>query len=243
MSQPWSLDRVVRALAEEVTHACGVRLGGDAEAAPVSTPLPVGWTITLAVSGPVAGRVTVWFDLSSAAALAQAVLKGDAAPTDAAIGDLLIALAREAASAVRSREDGAELEFADPVAGQGTIGVGARAASIAVPDAASCLVAVGVERTAAPRADANRLDAVLDVDLPLIVRFGRAVMPLRDVAHLGPGSVLDLSRAPDEPVDLLVGERLIARGEVVVVGGNYGVRITHLVAGGSAAIDKESRAL
>lgn len=75
-----------------------------------------------------------------------------------------------------------------------------------------------------------RLDAVLDVDLPLVVRFGRAIMPLRALADLGPGSVIDMGRSPDEPVELLVGDRLIARGEVVIVGGNYGVRITELAA-------------
>ena len=74
-----------------------------------------------------------------------------------------------------------------------------------------------------------RLEAVLDVDLPLVVRFGRAVMPLRALAGLGPGSVVDMGRSPDEPVELLVGERLIARGEVVIVAGNYGVRITELM--------------
>ena len=90
------------------------------------------------------------------------------------------------------------------------------------------------------RAD-PRLDAVLDVDLPLVVRFGRAIMPLRSLADLGPGSVIDMGRSPDEPVDLLVGDRLIARGEVVIVGGNYGVRITELAATRSQAIGLEAR--
>ena len=85
-----------------------------------------------------------------------------------------------------------------------------------------------------------RLDAVMDVDLPLIVRFGRAVMPLRALADLGPGSVIDMGRSPDEPVELLVGERLVARGEVVIVGGNYGVRITELT-GNQAAVELEAR--
>ena len=85
------------------------------------------------------------------------------------------------------------------------------------------------ERHAAAKHD-PRLDAVLDVDLPLVVRFGRAIMPLRSLADLGPGSVIDMGRSPDEPVELLVGDRLIARGEVVIVGGNYGVRITELAA-------------
>src|SRR5688572_11519807 len=87
-----------------------------------------------------------------------------------------------------------------------------------------------------------RLDAVLDVDLPLVVRFGRAIMPLRSLADLGPGSVIDMGRSPDEPVELLVGDRLIARGEVVIVGGNYGVRITELAATRPQAIGLEARA-
>ena len=103
------------------------------------------------------------------------------------------------------------------------------------------------DSTAAPGASAKtdradpRLDAVLDVDLPLVVRFGRAIMPLRSLADLGPGSVIDMGRSPDEPVELLVGERLIARGEVVIVGGNYGVRITELAATRPHSIGLEAR--
>ena len=87
----------------------------------------------------------------------------------------------------------------------------------------------------------GRFEAVLDVDLPLIVRFGRAVMPLRALADLGPGSVIDMGRSPDDPVELLVGQRLIARGEVVIVGGHYGVRITELT-GARIAGELEARA-
>src|ERR1043165_7967647 len=94
---------------------------------------------------------------------------------------------------------------------------------------------------ALPQAQSDRLDAVLDVELPLVVRFGRAVMPLRALADLGPGSVVDMGRSPDDPVELLVGERLIARGEVVIVGGNYGVRITEL-AGAQSFAETEIRA-
>ncbi|MEO7191697.1 MAG: FliM/FliN family flagellar motor switch protein [Vicinamibacterales bacterium] len=83
--------------------------------------------------------------------------------------------------------------------------------------------------------ESPRLSAVMDVDLPLVVRFGRAIMPLRALADLGPGSVIDMGRSPDDPVELLVGDRLVARGEVVIVGGNYGVRITELTGHGMAA--------
>ena len=70
---------------------------------------------------------------------------------------------------------------------------------------------------------------ILDIDLPLVVRFGRTELPLRSLAGLGPGSVIDLGRAPDEPVEVLVTNQVVARGEVVVVGGNYGVRITDVI--------------
>jgi flagellar motor switch protein FliN/FliY len=102
--------------------------------------------------------------------------------------------------------------------------------------AVAILVDVAAPRDTAPAPPTDhRLRTVLDVDLPLIVRFGRAIMPLRAVADLGPGAVIDMGRSPDEPVELLVGDRLVARGEVVVVGGHYGVRITELADGQQAA--------
>ena len=82
--------------------------------------------------------------------------------------------------------------------------------------------------TSAP-AESDRLDAILDIELPLVVRFGRTELPLRALAHLGPGSLIDLGRSADDPVDLLVSNRVVARGEVVVVGGNYGVRVLDVV--------------
>jgi flagellar motor switch protein FliN/FliY len=54
-------------------------------------------------------------------------------------------------------------------------------------------------------------------------------MTLDALTRLGPGSVIDLGRSPDDPVDVLVNGRVVARGEVVVVAGSYGVRITEVV--------------
>lgn len=79
-----------------------------------------------------------------------------------------------------------------------------------------------------PVSPAN-LDVILDIDLPLSVRFGQTEMTLNAITRLGPGSVIDLGRSPDDPVEVLVNGRLVARGEVVVVGGNYGVRILEVV--------------
>jgi flagellar motor switch protein FliN len=75
----------------------------------------------------------------------------------------------------------------------------------------------------------SRIDVILDIDLPVIVRFGHTELPLRALTRLGPGSVIDLGRSPDDPVEIMVSDRVIARGEVVVVGGNYGIRILDVV--------------
>lgn len=76
---------------------------------------------------------------------------------------------------------------------------------------------------------AGRIGVILGIDLPVVVRFGRTEMPIRLLSKLGPGSVIELGRSPDDPVDVLVGDRVVARGEVVIVGGNYGVRILEVI--------------
>ena len=75
----------------------------------------------------------------------------------------------------------------------------------------------------------ENLDVILDIDLPLSVRFGHAELTLDALTKLGPGSLIELARLPDDPVELLVNGKLVARGEVVVVGGNYGVRVHEVV--------------
>jgi flagellar motor switch protein FliN len=75
----------------------------------------------------------------------------------------------------------------------------------------------------------ENLDVILDIDLPLSVRFGNAELTIDALTKLGPGSLIELSRMPDDPVELLVNGKLVARGEVVVVGGNYGVRVHEVV--------------
>jgi flagellar motor switch protein FliN/FliY len=61
------------------------------------------------------------------------------------------------------------------------------------------------------------------------VSFGHAHLPLKDVLKLTTGSIVELSRAVVEPVDVVVNNCVIAKGEVVVVEGNFGIRIQHVV--------------
>ena len=81
--------------------------------------------------------------------------------------------------------------------------------------------------TAAPRRDP--VDLLLDVELPVSASFGRTYLPLGDVLELTSGSIVELNRSVSEPVEIIVNNCVIARGEVVVVEGNYGVRITEII--------------
>jgi flagellar motor switch protein FliN/FliY len=78
---------------------------------------------------------------------------------------------------------------------------------------------------APPVPGSKTFDLLLDVELPVSVSFGRAQVPLKDVLKLTTGSIVELDRAVAEPVDIVVNNRVIARGEVVVVEGNFGVRV------------------
>jgi len=73
------------------------------------------------------------------------------------------------------------------------------------------------------------LELLLDVDLPVSISFGKAELPMRDVLKLTTGSIVELNCGANEPVEVLVNHCPIARGEVVVVEGNYGVRIQQII--------------
>lgn len=90
-------------------------------------------------------------------------------------------------------------------------------------------VAVGNEAAAAFDDEGSNLDLLLDVELEASIRFGQKELLLKDVLNLRPGAVVELARQVNEPAELLVAGRLMARGEVVVVEGNYGLRITEIL--------------
>jgi flagellar motor switch protein FliN/FliY len=77
--------------------------------------------------------------------------------------------------------------------------------------------------------NARRLALLLDVNLDISVELGRSRMSIQDLLGLGPGSVIELDKLAGEPLDILVNDRLIARGEAVVMNDKFGVRITDIV--------------
>jgi flagellar motor switch protein FliN len=92
----------------------------------------------------------------------------------------------------------------------------------------------------APRADTaasvfrgGGLDMLHDVEMEVSAELGRTRMSVRELLSLNPGAIVELDRAAGSPADLLVNGRLIARGEVVVVDENFGIRITEIVAPGT----------
>jgi flagellar motor switch protein FliN/FliY len=88
-----------------------------------------------------------------------------------------------------------------------------------------------METSASPEVEANslvNLPLLMDVQLPVSIRFGETEMILEEVIKLGVGSVIELNSAVDEPVELVVNGHILARGEVVTVDSYYGIRITEI---------------
>ena len=79
------------------------------------------------------------------------------------------------------------------------------------------------------RGQTKNLDLILDIPLTLTVELGRSKMIINDLLQLGQGSVIELTKLAGEPLEVLVNQKLVARGEVVVVNEKFGVRLTDIV--------------
>jgi flagellar motor switch protein FliN/FliY len=227
MTMPLTSALVAESLIAELASVVD-RLAGSVVAGPSSAPASGGgWRLTAAVGGARRGTIRAWFDLGGAEMLARR-LSGAEAPEQSAIIGLLRDIWSQAGTALVQRP-----EFAGVTLTFGAAETGGAPDAGAVYDLRvgelEARVAVMAELAHADGwTGPDNLDVVLDIDLPLVVRFARTTMSIRALSTLGPGSIVDMERSPDDPVQILVGDRVIARGEVVVVGGNYGVRITDL---------------
>ena len=75
----------------------------------------------------------------------------------------------------------------------------------------------------------NKLDLILDIPLKVSVELGRTKMLVNDLLQLGQGSVIELNKLAGDPLEVLVNDKLIARGEVVVVNEKFGIRLTDVI--------------
>lgn len=238
MSTPVTAEALTRAVAQAIAEAwAATPLGAPASSTAAGPADGPGWSVTVTMSGVASGALRLWFDRAGAVTCATRSLALDAPAADDAVAGVLADLVSRVTSAIETTPDAAGVTFGDPDVKPANAPAGPTQTAT-WPDQTASRFAIDVDTAVATSSsspagagDDARLEAVLDVELPLVVRFGRAIMPLRSVADLSTGSVVDMGRSPDEPVELLVGERVIARGEVVIVGGNYGVRITELTNG------------
>jgi flagellar motor switch protein FliN len=238
MSAPLTVD-FANLLARELVAAVGTTSAVSIATTRETVDAGAGWVMTLAVTGARRGSFYAWIDHAGAIAVAQLLTGSTEESDDRAIADMLLQMWTQAANSVCLTPAFAGLEVAvsGPVGGDGhptdragfawDIG-GTRAAKLLVY---GDFEHETIEVTPPARAttQTTNMDVVLDMELPLVVRFGRTVMSLKALAALGPGSIVSMGRSPDDPVELLVSDQVIARGEVVIVGGNYGVRVTQLV--------------
>ncbi|MGE3276364.1 MAG: FliM/FliN family flagellar motor switch protein [Vicinamibacterales bacterium] len=257
MSQTPRSSELVAALAREFASAVGAMAGGSGALEPADIPAdPIRWLIVLGVSGSETGRLVIGLPETAGRELTGRIMGLDEPAPDGAVTDTLQEFGGQAAGALGQESVAAGLKFAvslEDASGESTDD--AVGFTIPLGDEAKAAFAVwGAVETLAPALetgpvdepviDSSRktseplpmpagtpanLDVILDIDLPVTVRFGVTDLPLNSLARLGPGSIIDLARSPDDPVDLLVSGKVVARGEVVVVSGNYGVRILEVV--------------
>ncbi len=222
-------------------------LSGGAELAE-SLPKPMaggtfGFAATLA--GDVEGRFSVVLD----ATIGEVPLVGEGVDQRSGWGELLREVADSAAGEMLART-GKQccVQQFEQIAGEGQV---SRAFELRTENRAWCILVrdeVQVSRiheAAAPAAadagDARAaapsqagigpgIELLLDVELEATLRFGCREMPLGEILDLGPGDVIELDRHIADPVDLIVGDKIVAQGEVVLVNGNFGLRVTEVAA-------------
>jgi flagellar motor switch protein FliN len=242
------------ALASELAGVFGALIDTVIATTPTdSRPTGRHWVAAIASDNPSHGAGELCFDEVGAASVTALVMGLDEAPPEASVLDTLREALTQALSSTSFKEVThgvllrvVHLEATDKAAGATVAGCTFEAAGMAAPllmsfggaldltmaeeeNAADAAAAHGVVEREVEESPADRIDVILDIDLPLIVRFGRTELPLKTLARMGPGSLIDLGRSADDPVDVLVSNRVVARGEVVIVGGNYGVRILDVV--------------
>jgi flagellar motor switch protein FliN len=226
----------LQAFVAELTQVVATLINTTPITEPGAVPGERYWYATLSTPDDGSDVLAVAIDHERAALFARLVSGEAGGVEEATVSDLLRNVLSQAATALSVRPEGERLELKldtlEPRQGSALVDSGFTGFAIAAPGLTDALTIALAWVDAAPgrisRAAAsvgNRLDVILDIDLPVVVRFGHTELPIRALSRLGPGSVIDLGRSPDDPVEVLVSNRVVARGEVVIVGGNYGVRI------------------
>lgn len=250
MSEPLTTDAVLGALAREFRAAIEAVGGAALTEQPGPAATGTGWALAIVATGAAEGTLTLWIDQAGVRGVARAMMGLDEEPEPAVAGDMLRELWSQAAAAATLSDGFGGLTLTPGTASPAPAPAGPPLVVLHEPTGVmATLHATGTlattSRPSGPRGAPTpatgtavgqgpgelpeNLSRLLDIDLPLVARFARTEMSLRALTQLAPGSLVDMGRSPDAPVQLLVGGHVVAEGEVVVVEGNYGVRIVHLV--------------
>ncbi|MCB1018277.1 MAG: flagellar motor switch protein FliN [Bryobacterales bacterium] len=135
--------------------------------------------------------------------------------------------APEAGWAIELRFQAQGQEYALALVGDSALSQTLNPSEVGTPDAPE--PATPASKAAVQPTAGDPFEMIREVHLELSVSFGDTVMPLADVLKLSSGAIIELNRSVSDPVEVLVNDSVIARGDVVVVDGNYGVRITEIV--------------
>jgi flagellar motor switch protein FliN len=193
-----------------------------------------GFAATL--GGEIEGRFSVVLD----AGLAESPLLGEGVDQNSGWGELLREVAEAAAGELLATTGKrCRVEKFERIPGESEVSrafqlnSGEHAFAILVRDQLRASEAAAAppnpEGTQAMPASANAgVELLLDVELEASLRFGCRELPLGEILDLGPGDVVQLDRHVADPVDLIVGDKIVARGEVVLVNGNFGLRVTEV---------------
>ncbi|HEY7790153.1 MAG TPA: flagellar motor switch protein FliN [Vicinamibacterales bacterium] len=232
---------LVDALATQFAEAVGTLIGKPPTIAPRAAAVDAAWIARIQVTGQFRGSVSIGLSAIDATAIARLVMGLEEDPPEPAVRDTLEELASQACGTTAGKPAGRDCQFTiemvgraesvpndEPLIFESTFNEALKA-YLAVWNTLSVVETVATYASGAVKVPGDNLDVILDIDLPMTVRFGETELPLHTIVDLGPGSVVDLGRSPDEPVEVLVSGKMVARGEVVVVGGNYGVRITEVI--------------
>jgi flagellar motor switch protein FliN/FliY len=204
-------------------------------------PLTAGaFGFAVTISGDMEGRFAVVLD----AAILESPLVGEGVDQKAGWGEILKEVANAAAGELLAKtgkkcrvENFEEIDGESKLSCAFQLNSGERAWTILVRDEVRVPKPVAPPPAAQP-ADAPTqapppalsagIDLLLDVELEVSLRFGCKELPLGEILDLGPGDVVQLDRNVGDPVDLIVGDKIVARGEVVLVNGNFGLRVTEV---------------
>jgi flagellar motor switch protein FliN len=244
--------RLFEAIVREMATAVAALVGETTDVQPGAAPESVAWHARLSAEGDLNGAIELGLSDGDGRRVSALIMgfEGEDVPEEAVV-DTLREICAQAVGALSQAPEFKGVALAIDAVARNTATISGDAYQFSLPGGAMPAIVVSGSLTAqaapvsklravpAPSPVAsvpvvtttpgNNLDLLLDIELPLAVRFGQTEMTLGHLTRLGPGSVIDLHRSADEPVEVLVSGKVIARGEVVVVEGNYGVRVTEVV--------------